>query len=145
MIGPLVSFDDIDRMIEGGIKSDSDMDSYIENNRLLAPDTEETYQEFKSAFETMEGRAEQVAREREEKKHANKMKATQKKLARIATMISDLEQLIDESFRELMLKCHQKEFAARTKNVSKRPVVNFDVLFVDVLFKSFVITPSKLQ
>lgn len=145
MIGPLASFEDIDQASEYTSQVNQTIDSYIQNTLLTPSDTEEAYNEFNSTYEETLERAEMAAKERAEKKEANKRKAVESKLAKIEQMVLDLKEIVDQPYRELILVNREIFHGSGTNGISKRPMVRFEVPFVDNLLKQFVITPSKFR
>ena len=83
----------------------------------------------------MEGRKQRngLARRRE----ANKTKALQNKIAKVEQMIADLKGLLKESYRHFVLANREIEQVAGKNGNSKRPLVRFEVAFVENLFSCY--------
>ena len=137
-IGPVVCFDDIDKIFahEAGV------DDYLDNT--LGSPSADRYAEFNSAYENTQARAERVARERVDKYRAENQKRKDEKKAKVDQWIANLSGLIDESFRDAALK--RKDLTnSRCLTSSKQPCVQFLVPFVDGLLKEYVLAPSKMR
>lgn len=134
-IGPVVCFDDIDKMFA----HEASIDDYLDNT-LGAPSADR-YAEFNSAYEITRARAERVARERIDKYRAENQKRRDEKKAKVEQWIANLSGLIDESFRNAALK--RKDMAHSAS--SKQPCVQFLLPFVDGLLKEYVLAPSKMR
>ncbi|KAL3903861.1 MAG: hypothetical protein SGILL_010285, partial [Bacillariaceae sp.] len=138
-IGPLVAFQDVDRMFDE-TKRGGTVDAYLQGN-LKAP-SEDAYEEFNDAYTDALVRSERVEKEREQKKAANKEKAKGNKTAKIEKMIRDLARLLDEPHREILLKHHAVDNTFRPSEI---PCVKFEVPFVHQLLEPYIISPSKLR
>mmetsp|Transcript_17989 Transcript_17989/g.39328 ORF Transcript_17989/g.39328 Transcript_17989/m.39328 type:complete len:568 (-) Transcript_17989:678-2381(-) len=140
-IGPVVTFGDVDRMFDH-VREGGGVDDYIEEV-LGAPSAEE-YCEFNDTYAESIERAKRAMEEREEKKRKASQRTKDNKRAKIDKMISDLEALLDEPFRDAALDRRNVEYRYGVKT-SKLPCIRFSVPFVDSLMEQYIITPSKIR
>ncbi|CAJ1931439.1 unnamed protein product [Cylindrotheca closterium] len=143
-IGCLATFGDLDRMFEHTRKGSS-LTTYIEQNLLATTDTDGAYQEFNDSYSNALARSTEIATERFHKKVANKKTRTENKVAKVEKMTEDLRLMLNEPFRDMLLKKHQMKYDAWAIGISKLPVVRFDIAYVDKLLRPYIITPSKLR
>jgi len=137
-IGPVVCFDDIDKMVahEDGV------DDYLDT--VLGAPSEDEHAEFNSAYTGTLLRAQRVAQERIEKYREENQKKKDGKKAKVEKIISNLSDLLDESFRDAALK--RKDLTNnRYSSSSKQPCLQFLVPFVDGVLKEYVLAPSKMR
>lgn len=138
-IGPLVCYNDIDRMAN---ESNRDIDTYI-TEELDAPQ-KEAYNEFVSVYEETEARAKREAQLRQEEKKAKKQKTIDNKLAKIKKMVLDLQALLDDRWSEFATS-YKILPSWRMTRPGKYPIVDFHIGFVNDALKPYVISPSKLK
>lgn len=138
-IGPLVCYNDIDRMAN---ESDRGIDTYI-TEELGAPQ-KEAYNEFVSVYEETEARAKRETQLRLEEKKAKKQKTIDNKLAKIKKMVLDLQAILDDRWSEFATS-HKILPSWKMNRPGKYPIVEFHIGFVNDTLKPYVISPSKLK
>lgn len=114
--------------------------SNVKYRLLCTSDKDQTCQEFNEAYNQTLKRSDEVAKERCQKKAASREKAKQNKLANIDKMTEKLKQLLDEPFRNLVLKKRELQYTS-----GRRGIVRYDIVFVDKILEPFVKAPTKMR
>ncbi|KAL7460029.1 hypothetical protein ACHAXS_000497, partial [Conticribra weissflogii] len=132
-IGPIVCFDDVDKMVNhvGGF------DDYFA--KVLHAPEPEAYNEFNNSFEAIEELAREALLERERLKNEKDKKSKKKKQERIEEFLVDLGQMLDEPFRsEAMIRaedCCGGPF----------PRMKMFVPFVNEMLQPYIDAPTKMK
>jgi hypothetical protein len=140
-IGPLATFSTVDHL-RVWIRNGGAVETYMKE--MLHAASADSYQEFNYVYDETMIRANEVAKEREQKKAAAKQRTKDNRLAKLEKMVMDLAKLLDEPFQKIALK-YRKIDNAYGKGPHKFLSFRFKVDLVDELMKPYVVSPSKLR
>mmetsp|Transcript_25109 Transcript_25109/g.51050 ORF Transcript_25109/g.51050 Transcript_25109/m.51050 type:complete len:514 (-) Transcript_25109:822-2363(-) len=132
-IGPIVCFDDVDKMVNhiGGF------DDYFAN--VLGAPEPEAYNDFNNSFMEIDEMVKAASRGRERLKVERSQNRQKKKKEKIEKFLGDLSQLLDEPFRsEALTRGYSNCF-------DKFETGKMIVPFVNELLKPYIDAPSKMK
>ena len=147
-VGPIVAWDDVDRLCNHFRSADKVLDDVGIDEYLMtfldAPPIE-SYDEFNDTFTDAQRSAEAAAQERYESARLKKAKTKDAKRANVEKMLVDLSAMIEEPFREIVMKRGPNPSFHSGAQISKTPCILLETTFIDGMLRPYIITPSKMN